>query len=452
MFVDSGMFGQTLRSTPRPRSYVTTGSPFATGMESLLKMHALTASLLSLFLMAPLASGYLGVYLSQDSKEAVVSEVIPGTPAAKAGLKSGDVLLAVGDIKTPTRDKFTAEIQKTKPGTRVKIKLRRNKRVQVVVVRLGERPESSGAGAGADVVEVAKPRKPARNPKPVGVSKPTRSAPAVEVAPRGQDSVASKEKGYLGISVREGEGGLVVDRILEGGPSAKSGLKKGDVLHVIGDHRVRSLDDLDGALKKIRPGRKVPVGVISKTAKKSLVIKVGRRPGQGRMAMDKPVQIIEVIEEPRPNVTVTAQPARGRVIELVPTETAEGVVTEVVPSEAKPSRRVIRSDRRATGTTTRSVRRTTGGTAGSTSPRRIARPTRAAKPARAANPPRPTRSVQQPRPPRPVGSSRPARPSSPSRGKGVRDSEYNLQRELSELRQELKELRVLLEKLRRDRR
>lgn len=368
-------------------------------------MHALTASLFSLFLMAPLASGWLGVYLSQDSNEAVVAEVIPGTPAANAGLLSGDVLLAVGDAKTPTRDKFTAEIQKLKPGTRVKIKLRRNKREQVVVVRLGERPKASGAGAVADVVEHAQPRKPARNPKPARVAKPTSSAPIVEIAPRRQGSVASKEKGYLGISIREGDGGLVIDRILEGGPSAESGLMKGDVLQVIGDYRIRSLDDLDVALKKIHPGRKVTVGVIGKDAKKSLMIKVGRRPGTGRIAIDKPVAIIEILEEPRRQVEV--KPARGHGI-------------EIVPSEAKPGRRVTRPGRRAPV-----------GTAGPTGPGRIARP---AQPAR------------------PAVTDYPLRPSNPSRGSGARGGEYNLQRELKELRQELKDLRRLLEQLRRDRR
>jgi membrane-associated protease RseP (regulator of RpoE activity) len=381
-------------------------------------MHALTASLFALFLMAPLASGWLGVYLSQDSNEAVVSEVIPGTPAANAGLLSGDVLLGVGDTKTPTRDKFTAEIQKLKPGTRVKIKLRRNKREQVVVVRLGERPKASGAGAVADVVEHAQPRKPARNPKPARVAKPTNSAPIVEIAPRRQGSVASKEKGYLGISIREGDGGLVIDRILEGGPSAESGLMKGDVLQVIGDYRIRSLDDLDVALKKIRPGRKVTVGVARKDAQKSLMIKVGRRPGPGRIAIDKPVEIIEILEEPRRLVEV--KPTRGHVIEVVPSESIEEVVIEVVPSEAKPGRRVTRPGRRAPV-----------GTAGPTGPGRIARP---AQPAR------------------PVASDKPPRPSNPSRGTGVRGGEYNLQRELKELRQELKALRRLLEQLRRDRR
>ncbi len=435
-------------------------------------MHALTASLLSLFLMAPLASGWLGVYLSMDSKEAVVSEVIPGTPAAKAGLKSGDVLLSVGDTKTPTREKFTAAIQAKKPGTRVKIMLRREKRELVVVVKLGDRP--ANIGAGSVVAEQAPPRKPARNsepprpPKPTRSSKPTRSAPAVEVAPRGQDTVASNQKGYLGISVREGDKGLIVDRILEGGPSAKSGLKAGDVLQSVGDHRIRSLDDLDGALKKIQPGRKVPIGVLSKNAKKSLLIKVGRRPGQGRMAINEvveidtaksPIRAVEIVEggagEAGHGIEVVRAAEAEEVAEAA--EAAEEVVVEVVPAEAKPSRRVTRPGRRAAA-----------GTAGPTGPRKIARPARPARqaqparparPARPAKPARPARAAQPARPAAPTVTNKPAHPSSPSRGIGVRSTgpkpvkstEYNLERELKELRQELKELRRLLEQLRRDR-
>ncbi|MGK0264676.1 MAG: membrane-associated protease RseP (regulator of RpoE activity), partial [Planctomycetota bacterium] len=395
-------------------------------------MHALTASLLSLFLIAPLASGWLGVYLSQDSKEAVVSEVIPGTPAAKAGLESGDIMLAVGDTLTPTRETFMVAIQSQKSGTRVNIKLRRDNRERVVVVRLGDRPENIGAGAGT-AVEPAQPRLP----KPTPVAKPTRSAPAVETAPRGQDAVVRTQKGYLGISVREGDGGLVVDRILEGGPSAKSGLEQGDVLKSIGDQRIRSLDDLDGALKKIHPGQKVSLGVVSKDAKKSLVITVGRRPSQGRIAIDGPVEVIEISRLGAESIE-EVKPERGQILEVVPIEVTEEVVIEeveaeeveieevvieevvieeveteevvieVIPSEAKPGRRATRTNRRA---------------ARPPAPPRAARPARPAQQNRANRPNRPNR---------PTVTGKPGRPSSPSRGKGVRGRDYNLERELKE--------------------
>lgn len=376
-------------------------------------MHALAASLLSFLLLTPLANGWLGVYLATDGEQAVVTEVIPGTPAQKAGLKSGDVLLAVGDTATPTRDKFIAEIQGKAPGDRVKIKLRRGDRERVVVVRLGERPEIVGAGAE---------QPPAPPAPPAGATAPARSAPAVEIGQaveigrtgevQGQ-AVASDEKGYLGVSVRESQDGLTIDRILEGGPCAKSGLTKGDVLQSIGDRRVRSLDDLDVAMKKVHPGTKVAMGVVSGNAKKSLMITVGRRPGSGRATIARAIETVELTD-------VTEAESREPVEAVVVEEQVEEVVVEEVATEARPERaaRVIRPGRRA------QAGGRDQGAAGE-----------------AAVPPRPAGPRQATRPVRPSRAARARSEAGPA-------GDYNLQKELRELRKELKELRKLLEEMR----
>ena len=252
-------------------------------------MHALFACFLSLLLVAPTASGWLGVYLSTDVEQAVVSEVIPGTPAAKAGLKSGDAFLAVGDTLTPSRDKFVAAVQKHEVGARVKIKIRRLKQELVVYVQLGQRPDSSGAGTAEVVDESAATvaRRSARKPVPLP------STPIAEVAPQATESAANREKGYLGIAVGQGDGGMRIDRVLASGPGDKGGLRSGDVLQSIGDHRIRTLEDLDRVLMKVSPGRKVSVRVVRGDLQKSLIVKFGRRSvddsKSGGVAVARPV-------------------------------------------------------------------------------------------------------------------------------------------------------------------
>ena len=143
------------------------------------------------------------------NRKPFVAEVIPGTPAAKAGLKSGDVFLAVGETRTLSRDKFVAAVQKHEVGARVKIKLRRLKQELVVYVQLVARPTSSGAGAVAVVEESAAAvvRRSARKPMPLP------STPIAEVAPPAMESSVARAKGYLGVAVRQGDGGMLQWRL-----------------------------------------------------------------------------------------------------------------------------------------------------------------------------------------------------------------------------------------------
>ena len=69
----------------------------------------------------------IGVYLDQDEKRLRVLSVLPGTPAKKAGLKPGDVLLSVDSdpVSEMTPDEAIARI-KGPEGTRVSVTVLRN--------------------------------------------------------------------------------------------------------------------------------------------------------------------------------------------------------------------------------------------------------------------------------------------------------------------------------------
>lgn len=86
----------------------------------------------------PLGWGYLGV--AAEPRSLRISTVQPGTPAEKAGLQVGDELLYVGNQKAEDWQDITEQICRTRPGTLVRIKVRRNGEEKAVAVRLGTRP------------------------------------------------------------------------------------------------------------------------------------------------------------------------------------------------------------------------------------------------------------------------------------------------------------------------
>ena len=54
---------------------------------------------------------------------ALVVEVSEGSPAAKAGIAPGDVIVSVAGVRIPNADVFLSELAHRRPGTRVGLKL-----------------------------------------------------------------------------------------------------------------------------------------------------------------------------------------------------------------------------------------------------------------------------------------------------------------------------------------
>ena len=232
-------------------------------------MLPMPAPLLSLFLLAPAAEGWLGIYLASDRDEAVVGEVIPDSPAAKAGLQMGDVLLAVGEKGTPTRDDFVAAIRAAKVGDRLSIKVRRGGQDQLVVVKLGQRPDQ--------------PTPPSAAVTPPAAERPQAPVPAAETPPPSSRSSG----GYLGVGVHEGENRVMIDRVLPESPAAQAGLRTGDVIVSFGEIRVRTLADLDGALQRTPAGRQVPITLHGEAGNRTVQVTLGER-SVGATAAQKP--------------------------------------------------------------------------------------------------------------------------------------------------------------------
>jgi putative serine protease PepD len=82
---------------------------------------------------------YLGVRVATIVGGGVlVSAIVPGGPAAKPGIKAGDVILAVKGQPTPTADVLVSVLADRHPGQTVPVKLLRHGKKLTVTVILGE--------------------------------------------------------------------------------------------------------------------------------------------------------------------------------------------------------------------------------------------------------------------------------------------------------------------------
>ena len=107
------------------------------------------------------ARGYLGVTLQSVTPAVAatnglprtdgvaVLDVVPGSPAAQAGLQSGDLIYGIDDVPVASqRDLQVALTNRFKPGNTVTLKVNRGGAERTVKVTLGERPSSSARSTG----------------------------------------------------------------------------------------------------------------------------------------------------------------------------------------------------------------------------------------------------------------------------------------------------------------
>jgi serine protease Do len=140
---------------------------------------------------------------------ALVSSVEEGGPAAKAGLKPGDVILGWNGAAVDESSALPVLVADTKPGEHARMRIWREGHEQTLNVQVGKMP-----GAQEKVASAA-------------------SAP---------------NSGKLGLVVRPSDDGLVVEDA--SGPAAAAGLQQGDVILAVNNRAVKSVSELRGLVDK----------------------------------------------------------------------------------------------------------------------------------------------------------------------------------------------------------
>jgi len=162
---------------------------------------------------------------------ALVAEVWPGGPAARAGLRQGDVITAVDGRPVVDAAGVNYAVGTHKPGDSVAIGLRRGGQAQTVNARVEPAPAT-----------------PARDQQTLGGRSPFTGATVVNLSPAVADE--------LGLDTF-GQGVLVTQ--VGGGPAAQVGLQPGDIVRNVNGRPIRTVRDLVVATSASAPAWQVTI-------------------------------------------------------------------------------------------------------------------------------------------------------------------------------------------------
>jgi serine protease Do len=88
----------------------------------------------------------------------------------------------------------------------------------------------------------------------------------------------SIERGWLGVSVEDREGGVRIAGLERGGPAARAGLRSGDTVVAINGEHINSSRGLVRAIAAVAPGNSARVTVRREGREMDFPVTVGRRP------------------------------------------------------------------------------------------------------------------------------------------------------------------------------
>jgi len=190
--------------------------------------------------------GYLGITMNDvtpenaqffnltDASGAIVSQAMPDSPAANAGVKNGDVITSIDGKPVENASALQVYVAQLTPGTKVTLGINRAGQRQSIPITLGELNKDQ------------------------------------QVAGKGGNNGGQQNSGKLGIglsdlspNIRQQAGipdnvkGVAIGQVRPGSPAEDAGLQPGDVIQEVNRTPVTSADQASQALRAIPAGKTV---------------------------------------------------------------------------------------------------------------------------------------------------------------------------------------------------
>jgi serine protease Do len=198
------------------------------------------------------ARGYAGIVLTSatprlqralhlaSDKGALVQDVSPETPAARAGLRPYDLITAIDQTAIPSDEALLRYISSMAPGTAVRMTVWRDAARHEVVVKLTERPLPSTV-------------------RPAAFAGGVRPALSQEQGPLGLTVREIDESTAKRLRLPESLIGVMVTDVDATGPARQAQIRRGQVVLEINRERISSVAQFQRVVSRLAPGAAVAI-------------------------------------------------------------------------------------------------------------------------------------------------------------------------------------------------
>jgi len=221
----------------------------------------------------------------KEERGVEVSSLAADGPAAKAGMKEGDVVLEFAGQPVQGTAQFQRLVRETPVGRQVKIGVWRNGAMQTLTATVGENQSRTTmlAPNGNGSWNFTMPEMP--------------NMPNVEI-PRFQMSAQNPMLGIVGEALGQEdqlaeffgvEEGVLVRSVKKGSAAEKAGLKAGDVITKVDDSKVTSSSEITRVLRNVRSKKTFNVTVMRNKHEMSVTVTMEGTSSSGsvRAALDE---------------------------------------------------------------------------------------------------------------------------------------------------------------------
>ena len=176
------------------------------------RVKRITEDLLRFGEVKPVWTGLRGTTLTSDRRRPSsrnlgfsVRHVYPGSPAARAGISKGDLIVSAGGTTVDSREAFDTLLTSTGPDHDLRLELRRGKEEIAATLRTARAPED----LGVDVL-----------------------------------------RSEIGLAVTKGRNGLAVSSVVRDSAAGRKGIERGDLVVAVNGVQAETLADLNRAVER----------------------------------------------------------------------------------------------------------------------------------------------------------------------------------------------------------